>query len=75
MYRAVEALMIIYNILERHSDNPMEIPRFDGREDPDRDEVRGEAAEEVELWDNEDDMYRAGLYHRKQLLNAIIPRA
>ncbi|EPS94762.1 hypothetical protein FOMPIDRAFT_1129721, partial [Fomitopsis schrenkii] len=74
IYRAVEALMIIHNILERRSDDPRRIPRFNGREDRDRDGVRGRAAEEMELWESDDAMYRAGLYRRKQLLDKIIPR-
>ena len=73
VYRAVEALMVIHNILERQSDDQQRIPHFNGREDPDRDEVRGRAAEQMQLWANDDDMHRAGLYRRKQLLDKIIP--
>ncbi|EPS93145.1 hypothetical protein FOMPIDRAFT_1092583, partial [Fomitopsis schrenkii] len=69
IYCAIEALMVVHNILERRRDNPWRLPDYRGNEDPDRDEVRGEAVEQGELWQDEDDMYRAGLYRRKELLN------
>ncbi|KAI0039147.1 hypothetical protein FA95DRAFT_1504574, partial [Auriscalpium vulgare] len=73
VYRTIEALMIIHNILEAFGDDPSMLKHYNGAEDADVDAVRGEADARVVLEMDGDDMYRAGLLRRKQLLDLIVP--
>ena len=55
--------MIVHNIIEEFGDDPKDISGFNGLEDPWVDEVFHGAPECL----NDDDLYCAGLYRRKQL--------
>ena len=63
MYRFIESLLIVHNIIEEFGDDPKDISGFNGLEDPWVDEVFHGAPERL----NDDDLYCAGLYRRKQL--------
>ncbi|KAI0056073.1 hypothetical protein BV25DRAFT_1921309 [Artomyces pyxidatus] len=73
MYRTIEALMIIHNILESINDDPATIRGFNGAEDPDVDFVRGEAPDRLDADMDEDELYRAGLLRRKELVDLNFP--
>ncbi|RDX50634.1 hypothetical protein OH76DRAFT_1348451, partial [Lentinus brumalis] len=73
IYRSVESLMIIHNIVERFNDDPTDIEAYDGEEDDDVDEVRGEAAAQLRAdadMDN-DELYASGVYRRKWILDLM----
>lgn len=68
MFRLVESLMILHNILEERGDNPTTIHGFNGKEDRQAsDIVRGEAPEQMDL--DGDDLHRQGLLRRKLLVD------
>ncbi|RDX43328.1 hypothetical protein OH76DRAFT_1361337, partial [Lentinus brumalis] len=73
IYRTVEALMVIHNILERFNDDPTDIEEYNGEEDDDADEVRGEAAAQLHVDDDvsEDLLYATGVYRRKWILDLM----
>jgi len=68
------ALLIVHNILMEFGDNPHDIRGFNGEEDAD---PNPNEAQEDDLVHNsrgrmqmtETELYRAGLWHRKQLLD------
>lgn len=68
MYRSIEAVMIIHNILEAFGDDPTTIRGFNGLEDDDIELVRGQGPAQLDVNLGEDDLYRTGLFRRKQLL-------
>ncbi len=73
MYKTVEALMVIHNILECFHDDPTNIEDFDGEEDDDVDEIRGEAVPQLDV-DNEmteDELYAAGVARWKCLVDLL----
>ena len=74
MWSTVEALMIVHNILTECGDNPYDIQGFNGQEDVDL--VPEEAEEDVWVQNAhghtrmmEDELFQAGLLHRKELLD------
>ena len=77
VYRILEALMIVHNILERLRDDPSDIEDYDGEEDEDVDVVRGVAPARALGYDegighlNDDQLYATGLLRRKWLLNLM----
>lgn len=60
--------MIIHNIVEEIGDDPRPISQFNGREDAEVERVRGEGPAQMQGDVDDDELYRAGLYRRKQLL-------
>ncbi len=73
MYKTVEALMIIHNILERFHDDPNDIEGFNDEEDDDVDDIRGEAEPQLDVDSemSEDDLYAAGVARRKWLVDLM----
>lgn len=69
IFRTVEALMILHNILEARGDDPTTIRGFNGLEDTQIDLVRGEAPAQMDL--DGDTMYQQGLYRRKLLVDLM----
>ncbi|KAF8152557.1 hypothetical protein B0H34DRAFT_821883, partial [Crassisporium funariophilum] len=69
MFRIVEALMVLHNILEEWGDDPTTIRGFTGQEDEDIDEVRGEAPVQMDL--DGDALYQQGLLQRKLLVDLM----
>lgn len=65
MFRTIEALMIIHNIVEEFGDDPETIAGFNGLENPDVNEVFQAAPARLDG----DELYRTGLVRRKYLLN------
>lgn len=68
IYRSIEALMVIHNILEGWGDDPMLIAGFNGKEVNNVELVQGEAPERMDQNLGDDDLYRTGLLRRKQLV-------
>ena len=76
MYRLIEALLVVHNILETYGDDPTTIAGFNGREDDavldihhqrqHRDDQVGEV--------NGDNLYRMGLLRQKLLVNLMEER-
>lgn len=73
IYTSIEALFVIHNILQERGDDPSDIEGYNGIEDSglfghDNDAVR--RANDIEnIIDS--DLYRTGLYRRKQLLELM----
>jgi hypothetical protein len=65
MFRTIEALMIIHNIVEEFGDNPETIAGFNGLEDPEVGDVFRGAPVRLD----DDELYRTGLARRKNLLD------
>ena len=65
MFRTIEALLIVHNIVEEFGDDPKTIPGINGQEDADVGDVFHGAP--VRLRD--DELYRAGLARQKNLLD------
>jgi hypothetical protein len=59
--------MILHNILEEFGDDPTTISGFNGKEDEEVEDVLGELRGRRQVLDV-DQLYRAGLYRRKRLL-------
>ncbi|KZP11197.1 hypothetical protein FIBSPDRAFT_757122, partial [Athelia psychrophila] len=57
MYRTVEALLIVYNIVEEFGDDPTTIDGFNGLEDPHVEEIFRARRNQL----TEDYLYRTGL--------------
>lgn len=64
MFRTIEALFIIHNIVEQFGNDPGDISGYNGLEDPDVDKVFRGAP--IRL--NDDELYCMGLVRRKDLL-------
>jgi hypothetical protein len=60
--------MIIHNIVEEIGDDPRPIAQFNGLEDVGVEGMRGEVPARMQGDVDDDELYRAGLYRRKQLL-------
>jgi hypothetical protein len=76
MYRTVEALMILHNILEERGDDPRTIQGYNGEEDEDHlGEVRGEAGERFDQGMDGDELYAGGIVRRKAIMELILNRA
>ncbi|TBU21488.1 hypothetical protein BD311DRAFT_229773 [Dichomitus squalens] len=76
VYKILESLMVIHNILERFQDDPADIEDFDDEEDEGVAEVRGEApahlgGENLDGDLSNDELYATGLLRRKWLLNLM----
>lgn len=65
MYRTIEALLIVHNIVEEFGDDPTTIDGFNGLEDPHVAEAFRARPDRL----NEDDLFRTGLLRRKALMN------
>ena len=74
MYQNIEALMIIYNMLEEFGDDPTTIWGFNGLEDEGVEVVRGEVPDWIDIDLDSDDLYRSGLLRCKHLLDLAVPR-
>lgn len=65
MFRTIEALLIIHNIVEEFGDDPETIPGFNGKEDADV----GDVFHGMPVRLRDDELHRAGLARRKNLLD------
>jgi hypothetical protein len=73
MFHIIEASMILHNLLEELGDDPTTIKGFNGREDDDVVEVRGEGPAQMLGGSlNEDDLYRVGMLRRKNLVDYFL---
>lgn len=68
MYRTIEALLIVHNIVEEFGDDPTKISGFNGDEDPDVYEIFRPPPIRMD----DDAFYRTGLLRRKHLLKYSI---
>ena len=75
MYRSIEAVMIVHNILDKRGDDPESIDEYDGSEDDDVAEFRGQTNEYGGDNLGGTTMFRLGMRRRKLLLDHNFPPA
>ena len=64
VYRTIEVLLVIHNILQSIRDDPTTIEGYNGKEDDFIPDMIGDAPEDMRA----DDLYRQGLFWRKELV-------
>ena len=70
MFSVIEAAMILHNILEEYGDDPTTIRGFNGWDNEDVRDIRGEGP--ARMWHlslDADDLYRVGILWRKNLVD------
>ena len=72
MYRIIEALMIVHNILEEYGDDPTTIAGFNGQEDEEATGMQRNAAPHNGQDGGSDELHQQGLLRRKILLDYFI---
>ncbi len=69
IFKTVEALIVLHNFLERRDDDPTAISEFNGADEPDVEDVLADVAGAVHMDLEGDDLHRAGLFRRKELVD------